>query len=98
MVHGIHVNDESWGGRGEDDAGDFGRRVRRVALDAHRILSRPDSPLDELIGLHWRVFHLLDEVPGARATGVLRWLLAVRQEIGARLQSWSVEDLESLGA
>jgi hypothetical protein len=91
MADGIHANDE---GRHHPD--DFGRRVRRFALDAHRILGRPDSPLDELIELHARAFHLLDEVPGTRASGILGWLLAVRQRIGARLQSWSVEDLEFL--
>ena len=96
MAHRVHVDDESRGGRGELDAGDFGRSVRWFALDAHDVLSRPASRLDELIGLRGRAFHLLNEVPGARATGILCWLLAVRQEIGARLQSWSVEDLESL--
>ena len=27
--------------------------------------------------------------------GIAPWLLAVRQQLGARLQSWSVEDLEA---
>lgn len=77
------------------DPGEFARGVRRFALDAREILGRPESTLGELIGLHGRVFHLLQGVPGTRTTGILPWLLAVRQQIGARLQSWSVEDLES---
>jgi hypothetical protein len=91
MSGGVQQNDEDRG-----DPSDFGREVRRLALDAHRILGRPDSPIDELLRLHARVWHLLQEVPGARPIGVLGWLLTVRQRIGARLQSWSVEELESL--
>ena len=98
MVHGIHLNDESRVA-GEFGAGDFGRRVRRLALDAHRILNHPDSPLDELIALHSsRVFYLLQEVRGAQSTAIGRWLLAVRREIGVKLQCWSLEDLEALVA
>jgi hypothetical protein len=69
-----------------------------LALDAHRVLGRPDSPIDELIGLHWRAWHLLREAPRVGSSEVRRWLLAVRHEIGAKLQSWSVEELESLVA
>ena len=65
MVHGAHVNDKSRAGRGESDAGDYGRRIRGFAQDAHRILKSPDSQLDELIELHGRVFDLLNEAPGA---------------------------------
>jgi hypothetical protein len=43
MVHGVHVNDESRAGRGKYDAGDYGRRIRRLARDAHRTFSSPDS-------------------------------------------------------
>ena len=98
MVHGVHVNDESRAGRGEYDAGDYGQRIRRLARDAHRTFSSPDGRLDELIELHGRVFGLLNEAPGVRLSGIRRWLLSVREEIGARLQSWSVEELESLVA
>jgi hypothetical protein len=80
------------------DPDEFARRVRRLAHDAHEVLGRPDSRLGELIRLHGGVFHLLQGAPGAPATGISAWLLAVRQRIGARLQAWSVEDLESLFA
>lgn len=100
MVHGIHVNDESRAGRGEFDAGEsdaneFGRRVRRFAQDAHRILRSPEGRPDELFELHARVFHLLREAPGAGLGGIRRWLLSVREEIGVRLRSWSAKEFES---
>jgi hypothetical protein len=83
---------------GGSDSDEFARSVRRFALDAREVLGRPDSTLGELIGLHGCVFRLLQEAPGTRATGIVPWLLEVRQRIGARLQSWSMEDLESLVA
>jgi hypothetical protein len=95
MARGVFGADEGRFWPGGPDAEDFARSVRQFALDAREILGGPDSTLGELIGLHGRVFRLLQEVPGARTTGILPWLLAVRQRIGARLQSWSVEDLES---
>jgi hypothetical protein len=95
MSNGIREAEGRRSDPGESDPGEFGRSVRRFALDARDVLSRPDSPLDELIGLHRRVFELLDEVPGARSTGILCWLVAVKQRIGDRLQAWSAEDLES---
>ena len=41
------------------------------------------------------VFYLLQEVRGAQSSAIGRWLLAVRREIGVKLQCWSLEDLES---
>jgi hypothetical protein len=71
---------------------EFARSVRQFALDAREVLERPDSTPSELIGLQGRAIRLLQDVPGARTTGIAPWLLAVRQRIGARLQSWSMED------
>jgi hypothetical protein len=76
------------------DPDDFGRRVRECAVDAHRILKRPDSPTDELIALHRRGWFLLCEAPGSQSTPIRRWLLATRQAIAAKLQSWSAAFLE----
>jgi hypothetical protein len=98
MSDGLHEADHSRGIPGGFDAESFARGVRQLALDAHRVLSRPDSPLDELIRLHWRAWHLLREAPRVGSSEVCRWLLAVRREIGAKLQSWSAEELESLVA
>jgi hypothetical protein len=98
MSNGLHEADESRGHPGGFDAESFARGVRRLALDARDILGRPDSTLDELIGLQGRAWHLLREAPRAGSIEVCRWLLAVRQVIGSRLQSWSVEELESLVA
>jgi hypothetical protein len=95
MLRGVIEADESRVQAGGPDPEEFARSVRRFALDAHNVLCRPDVTLGELIGLHGRVFRLLQAVPGSRATGIRPWLLAVRQRIGARLQSWSVEDLAS---
>jgi hypothetical protein len=80
------------------DPVDFGRRVREFARDAHRILPRPDCHADDLIGLHRRVWFLLREAPGSPSSAIARWLLAARQAIAARLQSWSAQELESLVA
>jgi hypothetical protein len=99
MSNGLCEADVSRVHPGRFDAESFARGVRQLSLDAHDILSRPDSPLDELIGLHWRAWHLLREAASVGSgEEVCRWLLGVRQEIGAKLQSWSVEDLESLVA
>ena len=95
MVDEVHVNDESRAGRGQSDAGDYNLRVRRLAQDAHRISQSPDSPIDELIELYARVFHLLNEAPEVGLSGIRRWLLSVRDEIGGRLRAWSMEQLES---
>lgn len=77
------------------DPDEFARSIRRFALDAHDVLSRSDSRPGDLIWLHRRVFHLIEGAPVAQADGILTWLLAVRQRIGARLQSWSLEALEA---
>ena len=74
---------------------EFGREVRRLARDAHRVFGRRDSSIDELLRLHARVWHLLRDVPGARPIEMVRWLLAVREEIGVGLRAWSLEEQES---
>ena len=95
MVHGIHANDRGRAVRGEPDASEFGRMIQVFAQDAHRIFGSPDSRPDELIELHGRVFDLLCEAPAAGSSGIRQWLLSVRKEIGDRLESWSMEELES---
>lgn len=96
MANRVHIYDEGRVDPGASEPQEFGRRVRELAREAHRVLGRPDGPIDELLRLHARVWHLLRDVPGARPVGVVRWLLAVRRQVGARLQTWSIEDLESL--
>ena len=95
MSRGVLEADESRVLPGGSDTGEFARSVRRFALDARDVLGRPDCTLGELIGLHGRVCRLLQEVPGTRAAGIAPWLLAVRQRIGARLQSWPADERES---
>jgi hypothetical protein len=95
MVDTVHVIDESRGDLGGFEPEGFGRRVREVALDAHRVLNRPDSPIDEVLRLHRRVWHLLHDAPGARPNEIRRWLLAALQAIDARILAWSFTELES---
>jgi hypothetical protein len=98
MADGARDDAQGRGESGRIDPEDFGRRIREFALDAHRVLRLPDSPLDELIRLDGRVIRLLGEAPGTRSSGISPWLLAVRQRIGARLPSRPFEDMESVVA
>ncbi len=95
MVDGVHVIDESRWGLGGFEPDDFGSRVREFALDAHRVLNRPDSPIDEVIRLHRRVWYLLRDTPGARSNEIRRWLLAALRAIDARILARSFTELES---
>ena len=95
MVHGIHAIDRGRAVRGEPDASEFGRMIQVFAQDAHRIFGSPDSRPDELIELHGRVFDLICEVPAVGSSGIRRWLLSVRKEIGDKLWASTLEELES---
>jgi hypothetical protein len=97
-TRGFHRQDESWGAIHGRASGDFAGDLRRFAIDAHRILRRPESPVDEVFALHARAWSLLQEAPGARSGEIRRWLLAARRAIGVRLQSWASEEMESLVA
>jgi hypothetical protein len=77
------------------DPYDFRRRLRGLARDAHQILNRPDSSMDDLIALHSCVWFLLGEASGSQSTAIRQWLLAVRQAIAVKFQSWSPDELES---
>jgi hypothetical protein len=95
--------DGIWGDGGRSESGgshleDFARRVRVFALDAHRILTQPDSSLDEVLGLHRTVWSLLREISHSRSGAMHLWLLAAHEAIGEKLRSWSLDDLESLVA
>lgn len=80
------------------DAEGFARRIREFAIDVHRALRRPDSPLGELIRLHGRVVRLFGEATGMGSAGIASWLLAVEQRIGERLPSGPLDDRECLAA
>ena len=93
--------DEPHNGRcyaGAVDAAEFGRSIRRFALDAHRMLRRPDSSSEELIGLQRQAWRLLGEASFPHATEVRRWLVAARRAIDGRLHPGLVEEPESLVA
>jgi hypothetical protein len=95
MADRARVNESSGGELGGFDLDDFTRRVRQFAIDAHRILGRPDSPRVTVIGLHRRVSHLLHDAHGERSKEIRRWLLAALQAIDARILAWSYAELES---
>jgi hypothetical protein len=94
MADGLHVENDRRGDLGGCDPDEFDRRIRRFAIDAHRVLKDPNSARDEMIGLHLRAWFLLREAPGERSSRMLRWLQEARRIIGDRLQSWTAEDLE----
>jgi hypothetical protein len=98
MADRVDVTHESRGDLGGFDLDDFGRRVRQLAIDAHRILDRLDSSPDEVIELHRTVWCLLREAPGPQSSDLRQWLRAIREAIGLKLRTWSLEDLESLVA
>jgi hypothetical protein len=98
MADRVHVNRESPNDLGEIDRDDFGRQVRRFALDAHRLLGRSDSPIDEVIRLHRRVWCLLHAATAARSSGIRRWLLAALRAIDARILASSFTGPESWAA
>lgn len=79
---------------GRFDPEGFGRRIREFAVDAHRALRCPDSPLGELIRLHGRVLRLFGEATGTGSRGIAAWLLAVEQRIADRLPSGPFDNRE----
>lgn len=98
MADRVNVSQESRGNLGEFDLDDFGRRVRQFALDAHRLLNRPDSPIDEVIRLHRRAWYLLRDSTAARLSEIRRWLLAALRAIDSRIIASSFMELESWAA
>jgi hypothetical protein len=95
MADTVHVIHEGRGDLGGFEPDGFGSRVREFAIDAHRVLNRPDSPIDEVIRLHRRVWYLLRDTPGARSNEIRRWLLAALRAIDTRILAWSSTELES---
>jgi hypothetical protein len=80
------------------DAEEFARRLRHFAADAYRILKDQGCSPDELIGLHHRAWSLLCDAPVATTGELHHWILTTLRAIGARLQSSTPEDPESLAA
>jgi hypothetical protein len=67
------------------DAGQFARAIRRLAIETHEILNRPDAATGELNGLRWRLELLLRVARGSRLTEIERWLRSARRALDARL-------------
>jgi hypothetical protein len=83
-------------GDGHDvlDPEELAREVRQFAIDAHRALTRPDTPIDVVIGLRQRLGLLLRKTRGSGASEINRWLRRSQGEIEARLPTGPRENLE----
>jgi hypothetical protein len=64
---------------------EFGREIRRLAIDASRGLGRPDTSVDELTSLKRRFDDLLDRGQQVRASEINRWLRSGKRKIEVRL-------------
>jgi hypothetical protein len=69
------------------DPEEVARRVRQLAVDAHRILNHPDTTVEELIALRRRFKELLRAGRGSQPTEIERWLRSAQQEVDAKLLS-----------
>lgn len=98
MADSVYEDDQSPGDLGGIEPEDFGRRLRRFAIDAHRVLGCPDGPIDDMVELHRRAWFLLREAPGVPSSRLHGWLVAAREAIDARLRAWALEELESVVA
>jgi hypothetical protein len=65
------------------DAGQFARAIRRLAVDAHRALQRPDASDGELLELRRRSEVLLRAARGSRLAEIRRWLRSARRALDA---------------
>jgi hypothetical protein len=70
--------------RGSLDARELAREIRRLAVDAHEILNRPDAPTGELNKLRRRIEELLRVARGSRLSEIERWLRSAHRALDAR--------------
>jgi hypothetical protein len=77
------------------DPNEYSRMIRQFAIDARRILSRPDSTTVELFGLQRRAGILLRGSPVRDSGGINRWLSRMRQSIGDRLRALTAAESEA---
>jgi hypothetical protein len=75
------VAGEGAGGPGSVDAGQLARAIRRLAVDAHRALRRPDASDGELLALRRRTEVLLRAARGSRQGEIRRWLRCARRAL-----------------
>jgi hypothetical protein len=65
------------------DAAQFARAIRRLAVDAHRALRRPDASDDKLLELRGRSEVLLRAAGGARQGAIRCWLQSAQRTLDA---------------
>jgi hypothetical protein len=63
------------------DAGQFAGELRRLAVDAHRALPRPDASGGELLELRRRTEVLLRAARGSGQAEIRRWLRSVQRAL-----------------
>jgi hypothetical protein len=76
------------------DAEELAREIRRLAIDAHRTLNRPEARSGELVELRHRLRGLLRVVQGSRLTAIELWLWSAHRAVDARLLSGLVGEPE----
>ena len=76
------------------DAKELARQIRRLAVEAHEILNRPDTTTGELTKLRRRFRELLRAARGSQLTAIERWLWSAHRAVDARLLSGLVGELE----
>jgi hypothetical protein len=64
------------------DAEQFAWAIRRLAVDAHRALQRPDATDGELLALRRRSEVLLRAARGSRQAEIRRWLRSAHRALG----------------
>jgi hypothetical protein len=76
------------------DAAEWAGALRRLAVDAHEILNRPDATTDELVEIRRRLKGLLRASRGSRLSEIDRWLRSADSRLDARLLWGLVADPE----
>ena len=76
------------------DAEDLAREIRRLAVEAHWSLSRPEARTGELVELRRRLRVLLRVVGCSRPTAIERWLRSADRALDAQLVSGLVVERE----
>jgi hypothetical protein len=71
------------------------REIRRLAIDAHRTLNRPEATTGELVELRRRLRGLLCAARGWHLTEIERWLRSAERRLDARLVSGLAVEVES---
>ena|SRR6516165_454385 len=92
-VLGVDADTRPWE-PGSLDAEEMAGAFRRLAIEAHRTLNRPEATTGELVGLRRRLRGLLRAARDSHMTAIERWLRSADRMLDARLISGLVVELE----